>query len=52
MSTHTNTLDHADTPHACAQGAFMPINAAHVDTDEYECYLNAVVSSPPLEEVS
>lgn len=52
MSIHANTPDHADTPHAYGQGEFMPINAAHVDTDEYECYLNAVVSSPPLEEVS
>lgn len=52
MSMHANTLDHADAPHACEQGAFMPINAAHVDADEYECYLNAVVSSPPSEVIS
>lgn len=44
MSMHTNTLDHTDT--------LMPINAAHVDADEYECYLNAVVSSPPSEAIS
>ena len=47
MSNHANTLDHTGTLPACGQGAFMPINAEHVDADEYECYLNAVVSSPP-----